>query len=309
MAKSAVISSSNINSYGFRVLSEGIDIEQYKKNPVVLYMHERAGEGRLPIGRMEDVHFEGDLLIGTPVFDMNDEFAAQVADKWENGFLKMLSAGLDIVETSTAPEVLLPGQQFATVTASRLREVSVVDIGANDDALQLCCALYGISGNRVELSEKTIGLTLEPVSNNQKSNNKMKQIAEKLGLSPDANEEQVLLAIGELQNRVEGLSTELLAQNTANINNIVGDAIKAGRLQENQRADFVELGTTAGVELLKKAIDAIPAAVRPSDVIKAGGYQKLSDVPKGEIAQIYENQRDTYNRLYKAEYGVEPNAE
>ncbi len=307
MAKSAVISSSNINSYGFRVLSEGIDIEQYRKNPIVLYMHERAGNGRLPIGRMEDVHFEGDLLIGTPVFDMTDEFAAQVAGKWENGFLKMLSAGLDIIETSTDPKYLLAGQQFATVTASKLREVSIVDIGANDDALQLCCALYSNGGDRIELSGKTIGLALEPIINNQKTHTM--KIAEKLGLSPDATEEQIMLAIDELQGRIEGLSTELLAQNTANINNIVGEAIKAGRLQENQRADFVELGTLAGVDLLKKTIDAIPLAVRPSDIIKASGYQKLSDVPKDEIAQIYENQRDTYNRLYKAEYGVEPNAE
>lgn len=30
--------------------------------------------------------FEGDALKGTPVFDENDPFAKQIADKWENGF-------------------------------------------------------------------------------------------------------------------------------------------------------------------------------------------------------------------------------
>ena len=64
-------------------------------------------------------------------------FAKQIADKWEGGFLKMCSAGLDIVETSVDPVHLLPGQTRATVLRCKLTEVSIVDIGSNDDALQL----------------------------------------------------------------------------------------------------------------------------------------------------------------------------
>ena len=49
----------------------------------------------------------------------------------------MLSAGLDIMEWSEDPTLLVAGQTRPTVTKSKLIEVSVVDIGANDDALQV----------------------------------------------------------------------------------------------------------------------------------------------------------------------------
>lgn len=122
MAKDMIISTSRLNCYGSRVMTAGIDIEQYKKNPVLLWMHRRSfGSGSpLPIGRVENLRFEGDALKGTPVFDENDPFAKQIADKWENGFLKMCSAGIDIIETSVDPTHLLPGQTRATVCAQNL---------------------------------------------------------------------------------------------------------------------------------------------------------------------------------------------
>lgn len=47
----------------------------------------------------------------------------------------MVSVGIDIVEESEDPEVIVPGQKYKTITKSKLFEVSVVDIGANDDAI------------------------------------------------------------------------------------------------------------------------------------------------------------------------------
>lgn len=69
MAKEAIISTPRLNSYGTRVLTEGIDTEQYKKNPVLLFMHRRGSVKDMPIGRIENLRVEGDTLYGTPVFD------------------------------------------------------------------------------------------------------------------------------------------------------------------------------------------------------------------------------------------------
>lgn len=49
----------------------------------------------------------------------------------------MVSAGIDILELSEQPEHLLPGQTCPTVTKSKLYEVSLVDVGSNDDAIIL----------------------------------------------------------------------------------------------------------------------------------------------------------------------------
>lgn len=136
--KEVVISTGAVNCYGSRVLTEGIDLTQYEKNPVLLWMHRRSWEpGAMPIGRVEGLRIEQDKLIGTPVFDQNDPFAKQIESKWENGFLRMVSASLEPLETSADASLILPGQSRETVTRSKLIEVSIVDIGGNDEALQL----------------------------------------------------------------------------------------------------------------------------------------------------------------------------
>ena len=158
--KEAVISTSALNSYGSRVLTDGIDTSQYEKNPVLLWMHQRgwSGDRTMPIGRMENLRRDGDKLIGTPVFDDGDDFARHVREKWENGFLKMVSAGVEILATSDEAEDLLPGQKRPTVTKSKLVEVSIVDIGANDEALQLASPAFICSSQFFERSSQASGL-------------------------------------------------------------------------------------------------------------------------------------------------------
>ena len=129
MAKEVVINTSGLNSYGSRVLTDGLDTTQYQKNPVLLWMHRRYGDNSAPIGRMENLRIDGDRLIGTPVFDLEDDFAKKIANKWDKGFLNMCSASVDILETSTDPRHLIQGQSRATVTRGKLLEVSIVDIG------------------------------------------------------------------------------------------------------------------------------------------------------------------------------------
>lgn len=56
MAKSFVIvDESKVNSFGFRTLVDGIDLKQFNKNPLMLWMHVRAFRGTkdeiLPLGK------------------------------------------------------------------------------------------------------------------------------------------------------------------------------------------------------------------------------------------------------------------
>lgn len=65
------ISNESVNSYGTRVLTSGINIEQYNRNPVLLYMHER---GQV-IGLVRDLRVENDELTGELVFDEATELS------------------------------------------------------------------------------------------------------------------------------------------------------------------------------------------------------------------------------------------
>lgn len=135
--KEAIISTERINSYGSRVLTAGIDLTQYEKNPIVLFMHRRGRKEDMPIGIMTNLRVENGILYGTPKFDDDTEDERNISKKWDRGTLRMLSAGLDIIEWSEDPKLLVAGQTRPTITKSKLIEVSVVDIGANDDALQV----------------------------------------------------------------------------------------------------------------------------------------------------------------------------
>lgn len=331
MAKDVIVSTEAVNSYGSRVLTEGIDLSQYEKNPVLLWMHRRSWKpGAMPIGRVENLRAEGGKLIGTPVFDRNDEFAKQIESKWENGFLRMASAGLEPIETSADPALVLPGQTRETVTRSKLVEVSIVDIGANDEALQL----YGQEGKVLKLAagEDSPGLPLlqerektepapekEPGEGEETDNTKIKstkmtkeQLA-LLGLAETATEEQATAALALMKQRADNAEQIELAA----VTQAVDQAVAERRILAEQREHFIKLGKSAGVEMLSETLATMHPQKKPTETINLGKqsapgagaapktYAKLSEVPEGERLELRKSNPGEYMRLYKEEYGVE----
>jgi len=137
-----ILSDESINCYGSRVLTEGIDLKFFKKNPVMFWNHHRSDDWTgntetLPIGRWERLRIDGKKLIGTPDIDPDDEFSSRVLSKVEKGYINAASIGIDIVEVSTDPKLMLKGQTRATITKSILIEVSLCDIPANPNAVSL----------------------------------------------------------------------------------------------------------------------------------------------------------------------------
>lgn len=315
MAKEVVISNGSLNSYGFRVLTEGIDITQYQRNPILLWMHTRPFRGTtdevLPLGRMENLHIDGDNLIGTPVFDEADEFARRVKAKWDAGILKMVSAGLRVVEESTDPQVLLQGQQYATVTRSKLIEVSIVDIGANDDAL----VLYNDKDDIINLAQGKGEIYLTPITNPLTAiQMDTKQIALALGLPETATEQEVLQKIAELRQDAQEAVTlrqEAEAHRVEAITTLVDTAIGEGKFPADKKNHFVELGNKVGLQSLKETIDLMTPAQRPSNFINpsnptTGDYKTLSEVPTDKLETLRKEQPEKYKALYQAEYGIAP---
>lgn len=318
MSKEVVISTSRLNSYGFRVLTEGIELEQYEKNPILLWMHNRPFRGTtnevLPLGRIENLRKDGDRLIGTPVFDVQDSFALQIKNKWEQGILKMVSAGLDVLELSDKQEDLVVGQTRMTVKRSKLVEVSVVDIGANDDAL----ALYD-DNKRITLSlgeECGIEKLSKIVTNKKEERQDMKEIAIMLGLMAEATQEEILREIAKLKKEMEGQRAdyEALQKETATfkeqaVKSSVDNAVKLRKITEDKREEFEQLGKEIGVERLSKIFDSMHSSVKPSGYIHLSDDKredkKFSELSDEQKVQLREENLVEYKRLYKEEYGIE----
>ena len=315
MPKEAVISTPRLNSYGARVLTEGIDLEQYQKNPVLLYMHRRGRKEDMPIGIMENLRVEGDTLYGTPKFDDDTEDERNINKKWERGTLRMLSAGLDILEWSEEPALLVAGQTRPTITKSKLIEVSVVDIGANDDALQV--GLYH-EGKLLTLAagEENAHLPLLTVSakeenkeqtpnNNQQK--KMEKILLKLGLAPNAAEDEAVAAIGKLQE-------EKSAMALARITDAVETAIKEKRITADKKEKYLSLGKTIGLADLNALFADMTPAQKPLDLVRPNGSGQsagnatltwASATPE-QLQELRENNKEEYVRLYKENFGFAP---
>lgn len=306
----AVISTSSLNSYGTRVLTSGIDIEQYKRNPVLLYMHQRGGHEYAPIGKIENIHIEGDKLVGELVFDEQDEVGRKIAQKWQNGFLRMVSAGLTIIELSDDPKYLLPGQRRMTITKSKLDEVSVVDIGANDDAL----ALYNAEGSRITLSQggniPELPL-LEETPNTYKKEVMNEKIALALGLSKEASEEQALGAITQLRQKVDEADKMLLAL----ITDQVDEAIRLGKITTEQKETYMQIGLSLGGDHLRVALSGLSTPSRPSAFVHGTSttlpgaqatYSKFTDIPTDQLEAFKQENPREYVRLFKERYGFEP---
>lgn len=141
MQRSFILSDENINERGFRVLTSGIDLERFEKNPVMLWMHRRDGGYEanqvLPIGKWDNIRIEDNKLMADPVFDENDTFAKLIKSKVDSGFVKGASIGIRAIELSDDPKLAQKGQTRATITKCELYEASVVDIPANKNTVQL----------------------------------------------------------------------------------------------------------------------------------------------------------------------------
>ena len=139
----------SVNTYGFRMLTSGANLEEFKKNPVVLYNH---NDWETPIGRGENVRVEDGRILVDVVFDEEDEKGRTIAGKVERDFLRMASIGTwPPEEISDDPALKLPGQTGPTATRWTMREVSVCPIGSNHNAL----AMYVRATNkRIDLSDR-----------------------------------------------------------------------------------------------------------------------------------------------------------
>lgn len=233
MVKTFVVSDENIiNSYGYRVMTDGIDLTQYMKNPVVLFMHERGdwksdgATGHEVIGKTLALRKESGQLIADIEFDVADDFAKKIAGKVDRDFIRMTSIGAELIESSLDPDDLLKGQSYATVMTSKLLEISICDIGANDNALRL-----SRDGQPVQL---------QLINTENKPNMSFKKIALAMGLDAGISEDLLETKVIELSTakttaeaRVKELENEIQLNRTNEANALIERGVALGLISED----------------------------------------------------------------------------
>lgn len=298
MVKRVRLTNERLNCYGSWLVTAGGDIEQFQKNPILLYMHKRG----TVVGQVKNIKVEGDEITGELEFDEATDLSIQLKKQYECGSLRMVSVGISVIELSDEPALLKPGQTCMTVTKWKLNEVSLVDIGANDDAITL-----KMDGKVLELGEGGEN-HLPKLNTNNKSETEMdlKSIALSLGLSETATEAQVQAKIAELK----AAENSMNESRRSSITLAVDTAIKEKKITADKKQHFMDLGEKIGLKDLQATFDAMSPMQRLSSAIDKGNggaseYKKLSEVPADQLMDLRENEPETYKKLYKAEYGIE----
>lgn len=274
MTHTFVVSDEAINLYGFRVLTKGINLEQFKRNPIMLYMHNRSAyqpTGDEVIGRWENIRVEGTKLLADAVFDESSALGKKIADKVRGGFIRMASIGIRKKEISEAKEYLLSGQTRPTVTKSDLDEISIVDMGGNNNALKL----YGNNGEEVELQKLNFKSTPDM--------SELKSVNIALGLKADAPEAETLVAIATMKTDKENAETKLgnfeTAQKAANkteADALMAKATKLGLIDETMVPAYESLFAKDHAST-KQAVETLLATKRGAN----GSKEQLGSFMKG----------------------------
>jgi len=118
-----VVSTNDIDAHGERIDVDGIELKDYKKNPVVLWGHEGFN---LPIAKATKVWKEGGKLMARAQFYLKDDFARRVYEFIVDGYLKAVSIAGMVQEW---------GEDGITVSKLLMKEFSVVSVPANQNAL------------------------------------------------------------------------------------------------------------------------------------------------------------------------------
>lgn len=116
------------------LMPKGAQLKNYRKNPVYLWAHNWF-EDLPPIGKVSKIKVDSESFRGIVDFDLNDDFAAMIYDKYKNGFLNASSIGFIPIAVDATP--VHEGQQGVTFTKYEVLENSGVPVPSNPDALQM----------------------------------------------------------------------------------------------------------------------------------------------------------------------------
>lgn len=317
--KEFCLTDNSVNVYGYRLLTAGLDLAQYKKNPIGFLMHDREGG---VLVKWEDLRIADDKLYGKPVINLSHPKGEDIAAQVENGFINAASCGKIICLAATDDAAMkLEGQTGPTVTKWFPREISFVDIPGNHNAL---ANLYDINDNELNLAD-----FVKPKPKEMSKILLTAAMLTALNLSDKSSDEDAGKAFQDLLDtagKVPGLEKDLADKTTAltnkekelddlkaaNVAKEVQDLLDKGEADKKLTKEMAKnlADSFAGnPEGLGKLIESMPAQVLVTDQLSdkkdASVYvgKKWDDLyASNELETVRTQFPDLYEKLRKEKY-------
>lgn len=304
------------NSYGFHVLTAGIDLTRFLENPICLSDHKNDTKNTL--GTWKNLEKVQNLLTGEPDFNTKDPDGMEVVRKVNEGVLKGCSMGLSLNPDDFK---IIEGKLW--LMKSELMENSIIPVPSNKKALRL----FNTKGEEYsETQIKQLCLSAQTYKFNP-TNNKMKIVYQHLQLADNASEADVLLAIKGIETKLTASDAEVVklkaevktlkdaktAELTAKLTAEVETAIKDGRIDAKQKESFLKLDPETGVQLLAGLPKRNPVAGeidgKEGENKKREAYAKLSydELFKGnKLVALKAEFPDLFSEKYEEKFGKKP---
>jgi HK97 family phage prohead protease len=280
-------SSEKVNSHGFRVNLQGINLDRFKANPVMLFRHNRDDV----IGRWENIRIEGDKLLADADFDIDDPKAKEIAGKVERGYIKGCSISIYINKVADEDKGIL-------VTSSELMEASIVAVPSDSNAI----LLYDKEGKNIVKFD-----AIKTEINNSLN----KQIMEKKETELTAQVADLTAKLAERNNHIAALEKQVQAFEKARIETLIDKAIAAKKIGADEKQTYTELAQKdfAAVEkIIEKLQGVAPVAAQlktaGTSEFTAAKWDELDKADK--LAALKAADPESFKQLYKAKFGVEP---
>lgn len=296
----ATFSTQDVNSFGFRVITAGIQLARYIKNPVITFCHDTD---EMSVGKALSIAVEGTNLVGEVEFDMEDELGKQLDRKYNKGYMNGFSVGLRPIKFNWEKEV-------PELEESELVEIAAATVPSNENAV----SLVNENGEKVELSyfKKT-------------TENSMKKIALLLGLADAATEAEIENAIQAMKAElaIKDSETKTLSLQLQTIKDAEKDektsklelalANPKKNLSDAQKADYKKLAES-DIDTVINLVNNLPEAVKLRSVPGAKSAKKhegktFSQLQKEDPAYLTElkaNSPEEFSALYEAQFGKKP---
>lgn len=314
--KEFLLTDSTVNCYGFRLLTSGYQMQEYQKNPIGYFMHERE-EGVLV--KWEDFRTEGDSVYAKPVINLSNPRAQQTIDEIEDGFLNAASVGhIVVLEYSDDQTLRLDGQNGITITKWFNRECSLVDIPGNFNALKL----YDEKENELNLADFTVCEFNPNPKLDMKTIELSAGLLATLNLKADAEGVEALTKINdlaakaqkadELQITLDNLNASV---NSEKIKTALATAVSEKKITVEASnllaVDFANnpdglknlLATMPAYQSVSSQLDADKDKVFGAD-LAAKSWTELQE--SGVLEDLKAKNPEVYKTVFKKEFGKDP---
>ena len=294
-----VLSDESLNSHGTWVKTSGINLERFKKNPVMLWSHDSAFP---PIGKWENLRIEGDKLLADAVFDKDDALAQAFKRKVESGLLKACSIGFYAKKFSSDVADIKSGQRYETIVEAELIECSLCSVGSNENAM----VLMNAEGERLEMNERGfVALGMKLIENNNNIDKNMSEELTQLKADLQAKEDELveLRAFKQAQEQAEKERLEEARKE------LIENAINERKINATMKQVWLKLAEV-DFETTKLALADMPSidSIHPKEPESKSAFEGKSwkDIEReGNLSKLRATNFELFKELYKTEFGVE----